>query len=370
MSSVTLEEVVIRQGMASDAIYAGHLFTDIREMGATELASVIPFCVSPFLSLFVHETLVKLRAIDPATSTALSTNVQQIVARSRHSLKLFEDTRRGVDGQLEYFHDVLLPSHRNYFHDLVRFKAFRFLATDLGLYRYNGHLISTTHAANFHMGQEPQIILTMTRTELRAIYEEYGHFIATLGGRLGTPGRTFVSHLDPGKFAPRVEDVRSERYYRQIFDGPANPDLNALLTVFQSMVNFACLVSAGGSGTADYSAFKIRFLTLYQVLGSLRILRDDQMRVLTSRSAQFVDTLLGSPTAQLILARPAKPFRNTLMHYNLDSRVDTSRIDVSAPLFGLVPIYFPAYDAESFGAAIDTCIGDVATTMDKWAELN
>ena len=40
-----------------------------------------------------------------------------------------------------------------------------------------------------------------------------------------------------------------------------------------------------------------------------------------------------------------------------------------APLFGLVPIYFPAHDAGTFAAAIDECIAEAATTMDEWAKL-
>src|SRR5690606_29272195 len=99
-------------------------------------------------------SLAKLKVIDPPTSALLSSGVQQVVARSRHSLKLFEDTKRGVDGQLAYFREVLMPAHRGRFLGSVRFKVFQFLETDLGIYRYNGRLISTTHAANFHMGQD------------------------------------------------------------------------------------------------------------------------------------------------------------------------------------------------------------------------
>jgi hypothetical protein len=354
--------------MASDAAYAGHLSTDIHAMTGPGV-SILSFCISPYLSLYVHESMARLKVIDPATSALLSGGVQQIVARSRHSLKLFEDNKRGVDGQLAYFRDVLMLAHRDRFLGNVRFRALRFLETDLGLYRYDGRLITTTHAANFHLGQDPKALLAMTGEDVKAIYQEYGFFVGTLGGRLGMPGQTFVSHLDAKKFNHREEDVRSERYYPKIFDGPSHADLNALLTVFQAMLNFAHLASAGSSGTTDYSAFKIRFLTLYQVLGSLRILRDHQLRTLTNRSTHFINKMLGSEEAQLILAPAAKPFRNTLMHYNLHSNVDSSRVDVGAPLFGLVPIYFPAYDAARFEAATDKCIIGATAAMDDWAKL-
>lgn len=354
--------------MTADATYAGHLFTDIHGLTGAG-ASILPFCISPYLSLYVHESIAKLKNIDPAASALLSVEVKEIVARSRHSLKLFEDTKRGVDGQLKYFRNVLMPAHRDRFLGNVRFKALRFLETDLGIYRYSGRLITTTHAANFFMGQDPQALLAMAGEDIRAIYQQHGTFVATLGGQLGTPGQTFVSHLDASKFNHRDEDVRSERYYAKIFDGSSNPDLNALLTAFQAMLNFAHMAKIGASGATEYSAFKMRFLALYQVLGSLRILRDDKLRILTDRSTHFVNTLLDSEEAQLILAPHSKPFRNTLMHYNLHSNIDASRVDVEAPLFGLVPIYFPAYDATTFEAATDKCIAEATAAMEDWAKI-
>jgi hypothetical protein len=73
--------------MASDAAYARHLSTDIHAITGGGV-STLSFCISPYLSLYVHESLAKLKAIDPATSALLSSGVQQIVTRSRHSLKL------------------------------------------------------------------------------------------------------------------------------------------------------------------------------------------------------------------------------------------------------------------------------------------
>ena len=74
----------------------------------------------------------------------------------------------------------------------------------------------------------------------------------------------------------------------------------------------------------------------------------------------------GSDT-QLIMTPGAKPFRNTLMHYNLDSRVDANRIDVNQPIFGLVPVYFPSYDATSFSSLIGRCITETAAAIEAWA---
>jgi hypothetical protein len=49
--------------------------------------------------------------------------------------------------------------------------------------------------------------------------------------------------------------------------------------------------------------------------------------------------------------------------------VDKSRINIAAPLFGLVPIYFPAHDAGTFAGVIDQCIAEAATAMAEWSKL-
>lgn len=62
----------------------------------------------------------------------------------------------------------------------------------------------------------------------------------------------------------------------------------------------------------------------------------------------------------------AKPFRNTLMHYP-DPRVDLIRVDLSRPLFGLVPVYFSSYDEATFAAAVDNFISKTSAATDEWA---
>ena len=128
------------------------------------------------------------------------------------------------------------------------------------------------------------------------------------------------------------------------------------------------VITAGMDNDAiEYTVFKIRFLTLYQILGSLRVLRAEQHQGLNSRSVARIEQITGTAEAQAIMAPAAKPFRNTLMHYNLDSRVDQSQVDASKPLFGLVPIYFPTYDVATFSRLVDRCIVATAEATDAWA---
>lgn len=369
-SQVTVNETVMEQGMAADTAYVGCLIRDLVNPRHASFAPVVAFCMVPYLSLFAHESYRKLELSDPALAASLSSDVRSIVARSRHSLKLFENTHRGIDGQLTFFREEILSAHSDHFLGRTWLPLLRFMEKDLGIYTYASRLITTTHGATFHVGVDAPALLAKTGEEVQSIYEEYGRYFARLGARLDAGEETFVSRLDPRRFNQHPIDVRASEYYCRVFDGPSNPDLNALLTVFRGMLHFvnSVIIAGRDDRTDGYTVSKVRFLTLYQILGSLRVLHDERLRDLSSRSSGYIDKILQNRETKLIMAPIARPFRNTLMHYDLDRRVDATRIDMHQPLFGLVPIYFPSYDASTFSSVVNRCIAETAAAIEEWAD--
>lgn len=365
----TIQETVIRQGIARDAAYAGCVVRDLNNKQYAAFGPITALCMAPYLSLFLHESYRKLEAIDPALARLLSDDVRSIVERSRHSLKLFEDTHRGIDGQIEYFRDDIMPAHHSYFFDLVWFPPARRFAKDLGFFRYDKRMVANTHGLTFHMGIGAGQQLAMRGGEIQAVYKQYGDCFRHLGARIDSVTPTFISSLDAQLFGPLGDDARAESYYASVFDGASNPYLNAVLTVFRGMMNFVNAIMLAGTDDLDYTEFKIRFLTLYAILGSLLRLKNEQQHDLTNRSVLYIDAITGTAEAQLILARFAKPFRNTLMHYNLVQPIDVSRIDVIQPLFGLVPIYFPSHGDASFLDLVNRCINETTEAMEAWAGI-
>lgn len=368
---MTFEETVVWQGIAADAAYVGRLARDLSNSKYASFMGIVSLCMAPYLSLFVYESYRKLETTEPELASSLTNEVKPIVRRSRHSLKLFEDTHRGIEGQVEFFRDEILPAHSRYFLGRTWFPPARLMETDLALFSYDARLITTSHGATFHLGIEPREVLGLTGAEMQSVYAEYGQYFARLGARLDADGETFISQLNPRRFNQPGKDVRADKYYPRVFDGPNNSDLNALLTVFRGMLNFVnSVMMATGEGSAvGYTVFKIRFLTLYQILGSLSVLRDEQLSQLTSRSAEYIEKILQNPEAKFVMEPTAKPFRNTLMHYNLDSRIDAIKVDVHQPLFGLVPICFPSYDASTFSTIVNRGIAETASAIEEWAGM-
>ncbi len=118
----------------------------------------------------------------------------------------------------------------------------------------------------------------------------------------------------------------------------------------------------------DYTEFKIKFLTIYQVLGSLKVLRADQRYQLTLRSDRALQKILDAPAAQAIMDPSAKPFRNTLVHYNLNRHVDLSKVDLNAPVFNLTSVYFPSCNGlADLAEIIEQALANTTAVIDEWA---
>ncbi len=366
-----MQAAVIWSGIFSDANYFGRYFRDVRHHGDDSLNSVLAFCMAPYFSLVMHESLQKARKVDANITAVFEKDTVAVSARSRHSLKLFEDTKRGIEGQISYFRDEVFTAHSAKFLGKTWLPLARFLESDLGLYSYGGRLVTTTHAATFHLGFEPnELLADEGGSHIRAVFAEYGSYFSGLGASLDDQGAdTFITSLS-ASVLDESRDVRASKYYRKVFNGPDTPELNAILTTFRAMLNFAEIVMTSGVDRRhlDYTAFKIGYLSLYQVLRSVHILLEDPSYRLAARSAAIADRIMNLESVQDILDRKARPFRNMLMHYNLPPNVDMAKVDLSQPFFGVVPLYFPRHDISSFIQLVAQCGAITAALFDEWAE--
>jgi len=364
---MNIPDEVVRRSITQDAEYVGNLIYDLIQPERSDYAPVISLCVAPYLSLFVHESYQKIRVSDPSSVTVLSEDVKRIVARSRHSLKLFEDNQRWIEGQLTYFHDEILPAHKKYFLERPSFGLGYLLGKDLGIYEYRNRPIATTHGANFLVGIEAAEIFTLG-SKMGSIYEEYGKYFSQFGANLDGNDATFVRMLNSHDFNQKPIDHRSQSYYRSIFAGVGDTNVRVLLSVFQCMTGFAHRIMLGADIDLKLTPFKMYYLTLYQVLASLRMLYDNSVVYgLDARSRQILKELLNDKDVLIIMDRTVKPFRNTMMHYNLHRSVDVNRIDFADPLFGLIPIYFPSHTTASFTKLVGRTLQLTDKTLENWA---
>lgn len=368
MTSVArMRNQLINHAITTDAQFVGRFIGSLQQPGVQPVGPVASFCLSSYLSLFVHESYCRLKTLHPALAASLSSDARTIIARSRHSLKFFEDTQRGLAGQVAYFRDEIIDTHKARFLGNTWFPPARFLETDLGLYLYKGVPISSTHAATFALGFEPQALLNKGTSKLVLdTFTEYGRYFALLGVTLDEQASSFASSIDPARL--KGKDVRAARHYTHTFNGASTPEINALLSVFQVSLNFSDLILPMDMTPASYQTiFKIRFLALYQIIRSLDILRQERGHQLSTVSLDAIHAIVDSQDAHLLVDGSAREFRNTLMHYGPDSRVDLRVLDLQAPLYGLVQACFPGYDDLSLATLLTRHTAHTAQVMNGWA---
>ncbi|MFJ8848093.1 hypothetical protein ACIRFF_34930 [Streptomyces cyaneofuscatus] len=365
---MSVNDDIIKAGVASDANYIGRLLRDSQNVDPS-VVSVMSLCMAPYFSWIIHEAKSKPQAIDPSAFDGFSADAAEVSARARHSLKLFEDNRRGIEGQLEFFENDILAKHSARFLGNTWLPFARRWENDLGLFTYGGTLVTTSHAAAFHLGIKPEnLFRDDDGVYVRGTMEQVGRCFYGLGARLDAPGDdTFMRHLS-GNLVKRT-DVRASDYYPRAFNGNATEAINGVLTDFQVMMNFIdkLITAAADVLNLEYTVFKIRYITMYAVLQSLALLKDDTDYPLSPASTAVIETILAAPAGRVVTDRSARHFRNTLMHYNLLPSADTARVDLGQPLFGLVPQYFPAYDFEGLSGLVDTCIQETASALNEWA---
>ena len=364
-SALNHRELVIVSAIRNDAAFVGDYFSSLRRSEFKDFGSIVNLCMANYLSLFVYEGFARLSEMRSPLALSLSPAAKSVVTRSRHSLKFFEDTKRGLTGQLAYFDAEIISAHKEEFFGNTWLRFARRWEADLGLFRYSGKVIGTTHSATFALGVDPQTMFQEGfGPALRDIWAEFGQYFGALGAAMNSTHESFFDSVDPKRFGGIDDDVRSQKFYSRGFTGDRYPGLNALLTVFMSCMNFIDLILPESS---NYSLFKIRYLTTYQVLRSLEILKNDSSFTLDSKSKFVISSILDNQCAQLITTPLAKPFRNTLMHYGPDTRLDVARLDENNLIESLIPLCFDGVLLNELQTVLEAILEHTSTMLNFWS---
>ncbi|MFD4502937.1 hypothetical protein [Streptomyces sp. NPDC058457] len=102
---------------------------------------VVPmFCMHNYICLIVHESHRALQQIAPDVAGQLAYDCAPAIERARHSVKLFDDKKKDVDGVRADFNQVIC-AHRAEFLNNTWLPLARPLERDLVLWRYQDRVI-------------------------------------------------------------------------------------------------------------------------------------------------------------------------------------------------------------------------------------
>lgn len=361
---------LIFAAMRAEADFSASVVVGLHTEHFRQTQSIMTMGLMNHFALSAYEGHRQLLRFDPVRAHEMAESAARITERARHSLKFFEDTKRGIDGQLEFFEAEIIPAHQKEFFGSTWLKPAEELETDLGIFRYEDAPILTTHSATYSMGLEPGSMFSNQNKSLTQDFvNEFSHYLAQMYSGPPADIPDFMKALDVEEFdLSDPEDLRSAEYYAKIFNGAATPGINALLVTFMVSLNFVdtVLVADQNRETLNYSIVKMRFVTLYQILRSLDLLRRERSAELTEDSKTFIDDLLSTESATYLTSDAGKRVRNTLVHYGPDSSIDVSAVDPGNLIDSYVTQLFPSSSTEEFLSTLSTGITETREMLFEW----
>jgi hypothetical protein len=230
----------------------------------------------------------------------------------------------------------------------------KLLQKDLGVYFMQDEIVTTTHITFLNLGltKEALAASSLTFDNLdRHLYDrmvDVGSYVGSLAEGLDikdyTPGNGRQISPPPIKY----RDLKSEQFYDSISKqvAPNRPSVSLLLTWIFAQINTARILVPMVEKQNSVAAFKIRFVTLFQIASSLQKLlkEDEKASFLHPEAVDRIRNILEDES--VLKVHEAKGLRNNLVHYGVPKRI-APELTSKLPLFGLVEAHSNGRSFES-----------------------
>lgn len=341
-----------------DARYAGRYVGSSH--GSAPTASLAPmahlFMFSHF-SAFIHESRKKWGYVRGGKPPGLPPAIIEIIEKSRNSLKYLEGGDPDVGMMLKDFDaEVIQPARADY---LPRF------GTDLGVFRYQGQIYSTTHSAAFSLGIPFD---RLGSSYIRDLATDYGRYFREWGAKIEDTN-SFLNYLDES-LVGQEENHESAEFYDHAFNDGGPETLNAFIVILHSALTFSnLLLVVDPQEDSFHTTFKLRYLTLYHTVRSIQALiglREPSVD-LSTLSRTYMQQILSLPLAKLIVKNNSNlsALRRSLIHYAPEDRF-MAEVSLSEPLYGLLGATFPDLTFDDSVERIYACSVTVAEIFAEW----
>jgi hypothetical protein len=330
-------------------------------------ASVWPLlCTLQHLALIGYEGRRYLAKVDPGQLPAGPLLEDDAVAASRHANKLFLDTERYVDGVAQHYGAISRQHHGAFFtargvlsRSLDRFRD------DIGIVRFRRRLIGTTHSVHYNSGLPPEAFGSFTTMgpRLGKIAQGLAAFAQPDSGSALQPMACWLGLLDACDF--KASDMKSEKFYQGAFAGRLQPDMAAALASLQVACSTTQLLTGETPRLLDGSwpvpVFKIRYITVFQVLASLKYLTEQY-------GMELPGSVLSQSKAQEVLSPGGKALRNTLVHYGVRIPGVTT-LPAGRPLFGLAEHFMAGLAYGELCTMVDDLLRELSEFLRGWSGI-
>jgi len=297
------------------------MFSALESLRAHESGPLLLPGALPAAGMYVVESYRALRSMVPEAATLLDEGFSELLGHSRHRAKLFDQpgftpdsVAAGLtelaDRQASYF----LELHGGFLGWLKRV-----LQPEMGLSRYDGHVITTTDATGFQLGFGD---IVTAGPKVRRLGEVTGAYLAVLSDVLGIERPKPDAGILNGKIDMR--DLKSKQLYQRGELGQMPADLAGGATLLLVNLNFMRLILAPLMPAGGLSQHRIKFIAAYHTDSALRSFQNSMRGVGGRLPTGILSDVIGTEDARWL--RKRRSLRNLLVHY-LDASADDQGFD-------------------------------------------
>ena len=321
-----------------------------------------------YLSLVAYEVHAFLSKTTQPPAISESSAHASLLAASRHSTKLFNDTKKT---QLELLVEFVNAAARDQAWFLQNNRAprivravsmLRALVDDTSVLLYDRQMLCTSHSIGFHARLDPRAkpAQTMDRSRELATY---------LSGLWDLSGKWTNDDYARGWRADLVKpkDAQYERLYPAMFPGVPIPQAIALAILQTDLTGLKVMRQIVPiCDPLAPSTFKFRFAGVWQILETLESVSTPNSDLnLPGDMRSDIEALVNSEQMLPIRTRSARKLRNILVHYGLGS-AELGILDLSEPLLGLPQHFLNGTDWLAADALLDEQIDTLLRVIGSW----
>jgi len=166
-----------------------------------------------------------------------------------------------------------------------------------------------------------------------------------------------------------VKDINTRCYENTILNRTNGKDIFLILLHILTSINFVCHIIHKNVPRENTWQMRIKYITLYYSIQSLKALLMHHCGILTRDECQRIEGLIAE-TKQLFDAQ----FRNCMMHYSIekdgDFIISEKYQDLHKPFFGLIESRFDGASYTNYSKRLNKSIFDVSTILTEILSLN
>jgi hypothetical protein len=265
----------------------------------------------PSTSMFVVESYQSLVSMFPKFQSVLSKQHADLLRESRHRAKLLDDSKKSIDEVVSEIAEIARQHRKRFFepHTGILGPVKRLIQPDLGLYIYEGHVFSTTHAIDFGFGPnvDPSVVAFSFGKAIGAYLSSLIFLLESYGGK----------PFGPSALSDEIEmrDIKYKALYQRGSLGNLRLDYAAGLVLVLSNLNYVHYILRTVLPARSLTLFRLKFLTAYHANASITMI---QNRIMGSgppseEIQQVFRSALGNDESRWL--RKRGKLRNLLTHY-------------------------------------------------------